>query len=69
MYPMFCDEKFDKTLYWLVLFFHAGHAEKETLERTINLLQKRTCIKFIEIDPTYEVHGHYVLFISTANKR
>ena len=49
--------------------FHAGHDEKDTLERTMNYLKKRTCIKFIEIDPTYEDHGHYVHFISTTEER
>ena len=34
----------------------------------MKLLEQQTCIKFIQIEPTYEVHGHYVHFISTTEK-
>ena len=49
--------------------FHAGRAERHTLEKSMKWLQQHTCIKFIEIQPPYEVYSHYVHFISTINNR
>ena len=77
MYQNLCDEKICYNLALIsdgILFFHEGHAEKIILERTMTYLQRKTCIKFIEIEPSYElhsvhVHDHYVLFISTTKKR
>ena len=55
----------------LLFLFYADHFEKEILEKAMKYLQQRTCIKFIEIEPNYEVHvhGHYVVFISSTEER
>ena len=60
-----------KTLYCFCMIFlpFPGHSEESVLERSMELLEHHTCIKFIEIEQPYEAYSHYVHFISTANKR
>ena len=55
--------------YSIHFFPCAGNAEKHILKKSMKVLQERTCIKFIEMEPTSEVNGHYVHFISTIEKR
>ena len=59
-------------LFWYgihCISMHAGQEERCVLQRSMKYLQQQTCIKFIEIEPPYEVCSPYVHFISTTMNR
>ena len=61
-----------KTLCFLRMVFFVFRADpndKALLERAMKYIQQETCVKFIEVKPTYEFYSHYVHFIPTTQKR
>ena len=51
------------------LSFHADPVDKFALESSMKYIKKHTCVKFIEVEPTYKFYTHYVHFISTTEER